>query len=258
MKRIKGILAFIAAVALVFTLSACQGSKAPESYELTAAGITLTALNQITGSGTYAGITQSASSGKTDSIEVSYTGISDGASAMQSYASYLTTQGFLEYYGVDGVQMCLARRDGDGASIVTARMDGDKLILRLEWKPTLQLSFGETQYVSGSSLAILPSSELVVFTYPVLGDAVSAQDTVNQQILDGVNDMIQYAKDIASGSEFKLMGNYTMDSTLVSDLRITLTGVLTIGESESNLSMEIAISDILNTPAAQYGSISVQ
>lgn len=258
MKRTKGILALIAAIALMLMLTACQGSKAPESYELTAAGITLSSLNEVTGSGTYAGITQSASSGKTDSIEVSYTGISDSTSAMQSYASYLTTQGFLEYYGVDGVQMCLAKRDGDGASIATARMDGDKLILKLEWKPTLQLSFGETQYVSGNSLAILPSSELVVFTYPVLGDAVPAQDTINQQILDGVNDMIQYAKDIAAGAEFKLMGDYVIGSALVSDLRITLTGVLTIGESESNLSMEIAISDILNAPVAQYGSISVQ
>ena len=154
--------------------------------------------------------------------------------------------------------MCFATRYCDCATVASARLSDGTLAIKLEWKPQLPLYFDQTQSVSGSSLAILPSPELVVFDYPVLGDAVEAQEAVNQLILDGVNDMIQYAKDAAAGSDYKLIGSYSVDSALVSDTRITLTGELTIGEDVKNLAMTMTISDILSTPTAQYGEISMQ
>lgn len=256
MKKLKRIIALVMTLAVMLVMAACSSNPAPENYNLSAAGVVVDSLTKVVGDRTYVSRTDNSSDGRTDSILVNYSGAtSDDVSA---YAAYLRTQGFMDYYGIDGVQMCLAKRDGDGAAVASARLSDDTLAVKLEWKSQLALFFGETQYVSGSSLAILPSPEMIVFDYPVLGDAVEAQETVNQLILDGVNEMIQYAKDAAAGADYKLMGGYTVDSALVSDTRITLTGELTIGETTQNISMTIAINDILSAPTAQYGEISAQ
>lgn len=256
MKRFKRVMALTIAMAVMFAMSACSSNPAPDSYNLSAANVTVDSLTKVVGDRKYENRTDNSSDGKTDSILVNYSGASDDD--IQAYSQYLRSQGFMDYYGIDGVQMCLAKRDGDGATVASARLSDGTLAIKLEWKPQLPLYFDQTQYVSGSSLAILPSPELVVFDYPVLGDAVEAQDAVNQLILDGVNNMIQYAKDVAAGSDYKLIGSYSVASALVSDTRITLTGELTIGEDVKNLAMTMTISDILSTPTAQYGEISMQ
>lgn len=256
MKKFKRVMALTIAMAVMFAMSACGGDSAPDSYNLSAANVTVDSLTKVVGDRKYESRTDNSSDGKTDSILVNYSGA--GSDDVQAYSQYLRSQGFTDYYGIDGVQMCLAKRDGDGAALASARLNDGALAIKLEWKSQLPLYFDETQYVSGSSLAILPSPEMIVFDYPVLADAVEAQETVNQLILDGVNEMIQYAKDAAAGSDYKLIGSYSVDSALVSDTRITLTGELTIGDEVKNLAMTMTISDILSAPTAQYGEISAQ
>lgn len=256
MKKFKRVMALTIAMAVMFAMSACGSDPAPDSYNLSAANITVDSLTKVVGDRKYESRTDNSSDGKTDSILVNYSGA--GSDDVQAYANYLRAQGFMDYYGVDGVQMCLAKREGDGAVIASARLSDGQLAIKLEWKAQLQLYFDETQYVSGSSLAILPSPEMIVFDYPVLADAVAAQDTVNQLILDGVNNMIQYAKDTAAGRDLKLMGSYAVDSALPSDTRITLKGELIMGDEVKDISMTVAISDMLSAPTAQYGEISAQ
>ena len=184
MKKFKRVMALTMVMAVMFAMTACGGNPAPDSYNLSAANITVDSLTKVVGDRKYESRTDNSSDGKTDSILVNYSGA--GSDDVQAYSQYLRSQGFMDYYGVDGVQMCLAKREGDGAVIASARLSDGQLAIKLEWKAQLQLYFDETQYVSGSSLAILPSPEMIVFDYPVLADAVAAQDTVNQLILDGV------------------------------------------------------------------------
>ena len=54
------------------------------------------------------------------------------------------------------------------------------------------------------------------------------------------------------------MGSYAVDSALPSDTRITLKGELIMGDEVKDISMTVAISDILSAPTAQYGEISTQ
>lgn len=256
MKKFKRVMALTIAMAVMFAMTACGGDPAPDSYNLSAANITVDSLTKVVGDRKYESRTDNSSDGKTDSILVNYSGAD--SDDVQAYSQYLRSQGFTDYYGIDGVQMCLAKRDGDGAALASARLNDGTLAIKLEWKSQLPLYFDETQYVSGSSLAILPSPEMIVFDYPVLADAVAAQDTVNQLILDGVNNMIQYAKDTAAGRDLKLMGSYAVDSALPSDTRITLKGELIMGDEVKDISMTVAISDMLSAPTAQYGEISAQ
>ena len=118
--------------------------------------------------------------------------------------------------------------------------------------------FGETQYVSGSSLAILPGNELVVFNYPVLSDGIASQETVNQQILDGVNQMMQYAAETAGGAVYKLMGTSEVTSALASNVTIELKGELTVGDTTTELSSTVQISDLMGEPAAVYSEIAAR
>ena len=151
MKKFKRVMALTIAMAVMFAMSACGGNPAPDSYNLSAANITVDSLTKVVGDRKYESRTDNSSDGKTDSILVNYSGAS--SADVQAYANDLRAQGFMDYYGVDGVQMCLAKREGDGAVIASARLSDGQLAIKLEWKAQLQLYFDETQYVSGSSLA---------------------------------------------------------------------------------------------------------
>ena len=58
----------------------------------------------------------------------------------------------------------MALRQGDGALVFSARSDSDALELTFDWLEGLELPFGDTQYVSGTSRARLPSDDMVLVT----------------------------------------------------------------------------------------------
>lgn len=253
MRHIKQIAALIAALALALALSACSGNSAPDKYSLADAGIELDSLTKVVGARNY-------SDGSTGSSEIkaNYTGVENVQSDLDAYHAYLESQGFVDYFGLDGVRMAMVLRRDDSAVLVSATSDADALTLTVSWREQLELMFGDTQYVSGTSLAILPSSDMVVFEYPVMGEQLATQSQVDQLILDGVNQMIQYAAELAAGQPYKLNGDYELTSRLASNVTVNLTGTLTVGESEYALSSSITITGILDAPVAQYTPVTAQ
>lgn len=258
MERIRQIAAVACALIMALVLTACGGEPAPEAYDLSAAGVKLDSFTKVVGERGYVGTSMTSDGSSTDSIVATYSGVTNALDDLSAYAQYLRGQGFVDYFGLDTAQMCVVKRSGDGAVLVSARTSGEQVELRVSWQPQLDLFFGETQYVSGSSLAILPSSELVVFTYPVLSDGIAAQETINQQILDGVNQMMQYAAENSGGQPYKLMGTSAVTSALASKVEIELTGELTVGEEITTLTSTIQISDALGEPTASYSAITAQ
>ena len=258
MERAKQIAAMMCALLIALALTACGGNPAPEEYDLSAAGVKLDSFTKVVGERGYTGMTTTGDAGSTSAITVNYSGVTNPIEDLSAYADYLRGRGFIDYFGLEGTQMCVAQRSGDGAVLVSGRMSGDQLELRVTWQPQLELVFGETQYVSGSSLAILPGNELVVFNYPVLSDGIASQETVNQQILDGVNQMMQYAAETAGGAVYKLMGTSEVTSALASNVTIELKGELTVGDTTTELSSTVQISDLMGEPAAVYSEVAAQ
>ena len=77
-------------------------------------------------------------------------------------------------------------------------------------------------------------------------------------ILDGVNQMIQYAAEQANGQTYKLVGNYELTSKLASNVTVNLTGTLTVGDAEQTLTSSITLTNLLEAPEAQYAPVAAQ
>lgn len=251
MKKIKKFAAILCALGIMAALTACGGADAPEKYKLAGTDVELDSFTAVVGSRAYDGVTE-----LENQLSARYSGVTDAMSDLKAYSDYLSKQGFHEYFGMDNARMCMAKRTGDSAVLVSARTESEELTLNVEWRPVLELCFAETQYVSGSSLAILPNPELVIFNYPVLNEYVDSAETVNQLILDGVNQIIQYVKDNADGADFKLIGSYTLDSSLASNTVITLRGEVTINGQTSAIASAITISDVTTQPKAEYSLVA--
>lgn len=253
MRNIKRIAALMAALMLALALSACGGESAPDKYSLSGPGIELDSFTKVVGERGYSG-------GSTSETQVtaSYTGVTNVQEDLNKYREYLSTQGFVDYFGMEDVRAAMVLRRGDDALVFSANNESDTLNLTLNWVNGLELCFGDTQYVSGTSLAILPSNELVIFDYPVLSEQISTQAQVDQLILDGVNQMIQYAAEQANGQTYKLVGNYELTSKLASNVTVNLTGTLTVGDAEQTLTSSITLTNLLEAPEAQYTPVAAQ
>lgn len=253
MRNIKRIAALLAALVLAVALSACGGESAPDKYNLSGPGIELDSFTKVVGERGYAG-------GSTSETQVtaSYTGVTNLQEDLNTYNEYLKSQGFIDYYGMDDVRAAMVLRRGDDALVFSATNESDTLNLTFNWVNGLELCFGETQYVSGTSLAILPSNEMVIFDYPVFSEQLSTQSQVDQLILDGVNQMMQYAVELADGQAYKLKGDYELTSKLASNVTLNLTGTLTVGETEYALTSSITIINLLDAPEAQYTPVTAQ
>lgn len=253
MNKIKRIAALAMALMLALALSACGGEPAPDKYSLSGPGIELDSFTKVVGERGYSG-----GSTSDNQVKANYTGIADAQADLNAYRQYLSGLGFTDYFGIEDARAAMALRQGDGALVFSARSDSDALELTFDWLEVLELHFGDTQYVSGTSLAILPSDELVMFTYPVLGEQIAAQSQVDQLILDGVNQMIQYAAELAAGQQYKFTGSYELTSRLVSNVTCNLTGELEVGGETRQLSSTVTLTNLLDAPEAQYTQISVQ
>lgn len=256
MIRVKRMAALLAVLALALVLTACGGQPAPQSYELSTAGITLDSFTKVVGDRGFKGVTETRDGDKVDSIVANYSEVTDAMGDLGKYGDYLEGLGFIDYLGLEDRQLSMALRSGDGAVLVSGKTSFEDLELRISHQDVLEMCLGETQYVSGSSMAFMPSPEMIVFKYPTLMDEIPAQETVDQQILDGVNAMIQFAKETAAHQGFKLMGSYGVSSALPSELRIDLTGEFEMGENVTTLTSTITIRDLLGTPQAEYSPIT--
>lgn len=253
MRNFKRIAALLAALALAVALSACGGEPAPEKYTLSGPGIELDSFTKVVGERSYSG-------GSTSQTQVtaSYTGVTSMQDDLNAYREYLGTQGFIDYFGLEDVRAAMVLRRGDDALVFSASNESDTLNLKFDWQNGLELCFGDTQYVSGTSLAILPSDELVIFDYPVLSEQLATQAQVDQLILDGVNQMMQFAAEQANGQAYKLVGSYELTSRLASNVTINLTGALTVGDTEYTLTSSITLTGLLDAPEAQYAPVTAQ
>ena len=75
------------------------------------------------------------SGGSTSETQVtaSYTGVTNVQEDLNKYREYLSTQGFVDYFGMEDVRAAMVLRRGDDALVFSANNESDTLNLTLNW-----------------------------------------------------------------------------------------------------------------------------